>query len=190
MPATMTRLRGSSGNAAACAAFLILTASRSSEARGALWSEIDLDAATWTVPAERMKGSKLHRVPLAPAMVAMLAERKAASLPDATLVFEGGVKGKPLSDVALSKALHAAAGRSDVTIHGCRSTFRDWCGEVAGVPSEVAEAALAHTNPDKTERAYARSDFLDRRRLLMADWAEFCTNAADCAQKGNTVAAS
>ena len=174
MPAAMTTLRASKGTAAQCVAFLILTAARSSEARGAAWSEIDLAAATWTIPEGRMKGGREHRVPLAPAAVAILETMKAKARVGAALVFEGAVKGRPLSDVGLSKALHTAAGRSDVTIHGCRSSFRDWCGEAVTVPSEVAEAALAHTNPDKTERAYARSDLFDRRRELMGQWATFC----------------
>jgi integrase len=187
VPATMAALNASQGTAAACVAFLILTATRSAEARGTQWSEIDMANATWTIPAERMKSGKEHRVPLAVAALAILAVRQSARRLGAGLVFEGGVKERPLSDVGLSKALHTAAGRSGVTVHGCRSSFRDWCGEVATVPSEIAEAALAHTNPDKTERAYARSDLFEKRRELMADWAEHCTVPAEAEKKKEAV---
>ena len=174
MPAAMAKLPAGHGTSARCWAFLILTAARSLEARGARWGEIDMGNATWVVPAERMKSGVQHRVPLAPAALAILADMRARAAEGSELVFEGGVKGRTLSDVALSKALHVAAGRRDVTVHGCRSSFRDWCGEAVTVPTEVAEAALAHTNPDKTERAYARSDLFERRRKLMEEWADYC----------------
>jgi integrase len=174
MPATMARLTASKGTAARCLAFTILTAARATEAREARWDEIDVNGGLWTIAPSRMKGAREHRVPLAPAVLALLADMQAARIGDTPLVFPGAKKGRPLSDVAVSKALHLAAGRRDVTVHGCRSSFRVWCDEAAEVASEVAEAALAHVNPDKTERAYARSDHLDRRRDLMAAWAEHC----------------
>jgi integrase len=179
MPAAMARLSSSNGTAAKCVAFAILTAARSSEARGATWAEIaDLDgAAVWTVPSGRMKGDREHRVPLAPEAVAILR----AMLPlrgKADLVFPGGVTGRPLSDVSLSKAWHLAAGGKTVTVHGCRSTFRDFCGEAISVPREVAEKALAHANKDKVEAAYARSDLFDKRRELMNGWSDHCYSAA------------
>ena len=176
VPAVMGQLAASSGVSAKCAAFTILTAARPAEARGALWAEIDLDAGVWTVPAERMKSDRPHRVPLSSSALAILAVRQAVRRGDAELIFEGGKEGRPLSDVAVSKALHSAAGRADVTVHGCRSSFRDWCDDAAHAPSDLAEAALAHVNPDKTERAYARSDLFDRRKGLMEAWAVFCAS--------------
>lgn len=175
--AVMARLRESSGVGAAVLKFAILTAARSGEARGAVWSEIDLDAATWTVPAARMKGGRDHRVPLSDAALAVLrAMRPLRDAAHGDLVFPGARRGRPLSDVALAKAL-AAAGGGDATPHGCRSTFRDWCAEATGYPREVAEAALAHVNRDRVEAAYARTDHFDRRRRLMAEWAAFCARA-------------
>ncbi len=175
VPAAMAQLAQAAGVSAKCAAFTILTAARPAEARGARWDEIDLEAALWTVPAERMKSDRPHRVPLPAGALDVLAARQADCRDGAALIFEGGRQDRPLSDVAVSKALHAAAGRTDVTVHGCRSSFRDWCDDAAHAPADLAEAALAHVNPDKTERAYARSDFFDRRRGLMDAWAAFCT---------------
>jgi integrase len=127
----------------------------------------------WAVPPERMKAGREHRVPLAPQGVEILVAMLPLRQNDEDLVFPGGRADRPLSDVAVSKALRAAGGEG-VTVHGCRSSFRDWCGEAVAVPREVAEAALAHTNRDKVEAAYLRSDLFDRRRKLMADWADFC----------------
>ena len=174
MPKAMARLLESDGVSGQCAAFTILTAARPAEARGARWDEIDLAAGLWVVPAERMKSDRAHRVPLSACAVSLLVARQVARRQGAELVFEGGKQDRPLSDVAVSKALHLAAGRADVTVHGCRSSFRDWCDDAAHAPSDLAEAALAHVNPDKTERAYARSDLFDRRRGLMEAWADFC----------------
>jgi integrase len=173
LPAVMAKLSARNGTAARCLAFLVLTAARSGEAREARWSELDLDAAVWAVPPERMKAGREHRVPLAPQAVAILEAMLPLRQNDEDLVFPGGRAGRPLSDVAVSKALRAAGGVG-VTVHGCRSSFRDWCGEAVAVPREVAEAALAHTNRDKVEAAYLRSDLFERRRKLMADWADFC----------------
>jgi len=177
-PDTMGKLAESNGKAAPCLAFTLLTAVRPGEARGMRWTEVDLGDATWLIPPERMKAGRAHRVPLSAAALAILADMQVARRDGAELVFEGGKKDQPLSDVAVSKTLRAAAGRRDVTVHGCRSSFRDWCDEVASVPSEVAEAALAHVNPDKTERAYARSDLFERRRELMAAWTDHCTKVS------------
>ena len=148
--------------------FLVLTAARSGEVRGATWSEIDFDAAIWTVPAARMKANRDHRVPLSPAALDVLREAH-AHRDDSGLVFPS-VTGRPMSDMTIStmiKRLGIAA-----VPHGFRSTFRDWCGET-GVAREVAEACLAHVVKDKAEAAYARSDLLDRRREVMADWAKY-----------------
>ena len=174
----MARLAESQGTGARCLQFLILTAARSGEARGARWSEIDLDGGLWTVPAERMKAGRDHRVPLSEPALAILREMMALRRRPDGLVFPGGRPGAPLSDVALSKAL-AVAGGGDATVHGMRSTFRDWCAEATGAPSAVAEAALAHANRDRVESAYARTDHLDKRRLLMAAWSEHCLRSPD-----------
>lgn len=168
----MQQLRQSSGISARCLEFAILTAARSGEVRGARWQEIDMDHATWSIPGERMKAGREHRVPLSDAAMDVLRQMaKLGSEPDA-FIFPGGRTGSPLSDVAVTKAAHAAGG--DCTVHGFRSTFRDWCAESTNHPREVAEAALAHTVRDKTEAAYQRGDLLERRRRLMADWATFC----------------
>ncbi|MDA8049299.1 MAG: tyrosine-type recombinase/integrase [Rhodospirillales bacterium] len=176
--AVMAALATSNGTAARCLAFAILTAARSGEARGARWQEIDMDAALWTVPAERMKAGREHRVPLSAPALAILAEMMALRRKPGDLVFPGGRPGAPLSDVALAKALRAAGG-GDATVHGCRSTFRDWVAEATAFPREIAESALAHRNPDKTEAAYARSDHLERRRQMMNAWGEHCTRSPD-----------
>ena len=154
-----------------CLWFLVLTACRSGEARGMTWSEVDVDAAVWTVPGERMKSGKAHRVPLSRAAVAIL--EQARTLKDGSdLVFPSPAKpGAPLSDVSLIQALKRC--RIDAVPHGFRSSFRDWCSEVASAPYEVAELSLAHTVGNATERSYARSDLYEKRRELMTEWAAF-----------------
>ncbi|MGH7160875.1 MAG: tyrosine-type recombinase/integrase [Acetobacteraceae bacterium] len=175
------RLRKQHGMGAMAAEFAILTAARSGEVRGARWVEIDLANKTWTIPAERMKAGREHRVPLAERALEILHAvaplRKAAD----ALVFPGQVMRRPLSDVALSQVVKAAGGQ-ETTVHGFRSTFRDWCAEATAYPREVCEAALAHTNRDKTEAAYFRADLFERRRRLMAEWAEFCARPAIAAE--------
>lgn len=170
VPALMTKLRASAGTGARALEFAILTASRSGEARGAIWGEIDLDGALWTIPAMRMKSGKVHRVPLGKSVVAILREAKEVSLNE--FVFPGQRSGKPLSDMTLAKALSAAGG-GDFTVHGFRSSFRDWVAEETVFQREVAEAALAHAVGDETERAYRRGDALAKRRELMAAWEDF-----------------
>ena len=158
--------------------FLVLTATRSGEVRGASWSEFDVDAATWTIPDERMKGGREHRVPLSNRALAILEE--ARTLDDGSgLAFPAPTGRKPMSGSALSKLLRELG--IDAVPHGFRSTFRDWCSESARVPREVAEACLAHTVKG-VEGAYARSDLLDLRRKLMERWAAYL--AADA---GDTV---
>ena len=158
--------------------FLVLTAARSGEVRGASWSEFDMEAATWTIPSERMKGGREHRVPLSNRALAILEE--ARTLDDGSgLVFPALAGRTPMSDSALSKLLREFD--IDAVPHGFRSTFRDWCSESARVPREVAEACLAHTVKG-VESAYARSDLLDLRRKLMERWAAYL--AADA---GDTV---
>lgn len=170
VPELMRRLAESKGTAARCLAFLILTAARSGEARCTSWQEINLDAGIWTVPGARMKGGREHRVPLSDAAMAILREMLPLRHAADALVFPGGRPGRPLSDVALSKTLRVAGGGA-ATVHGLRSTFRDWAADT-GKPREIAEVALAHANRDRVEAAYARSDLIDRRRVLMAQWAD------------------
>jgi integrase len=168
--AFMQRLRQNSGISARCLEFLILTACRSGEVRGARWVEIDFDHALWTIPAGRMKGGREHRVPLSgPAMAAL---REMARFGGDGFVFPGQRDGAKLSDRTLMRTV-AAAGGNGVTVHGFRSTFRDWCAESTNHPRELAEAALAHALSDKVEAAYQRGDVLERRRRLMAEWAAF-----------------
>lgn len=176
MPAVMANLAGASGTSALCLRFLVLTAARSGEARGARWNEIDLQAKTWTIPAARMKAKQEHRVPLSDAAIEILTGLEPLKRKPDGLVFPGGRAGSPLSDVAVSKALAGAV--EGFTVHGCRSSFRDWCGESTNFPREIAEAALAHTNKDKVEAAYARTDHLEKRRKLMEAWARHCTTPA------------
>jgi integrase len=168
----MADLDQQDGTAAAVLRFAILTAARSGEAIGALWSEVDMQAAVWTIPPERIKSGKEHRVPLSDAAVAVL--REAAKLrrdgTDAP-VFPAARTGKPLSNMALLMLLRRM-GRDDLTAHGFRSSFRDWAAET-GQPNDLAEAALAHTL-GKVQAAYQRGDLLERRRKLMAAWATFC----------------
>jgi integrase len=150
---------------------------------GARWSEFDMQAATWTVPAERMKAGREHRVPLSDGALGVLREvAKLAHRSDPkAFVFPGGKVGKPLSSMALLMLLRRME-RGDLTAHGFRSTFRDWCAEATNYPREVAEAALAHTLRDKTEAAYQRGDLMEKRRRLMEEWAAFCARPAATAE--------
>jgi len=173
LPAVMSKLATGRGMAALALRFAILTAARSGEARGARWSEIDLAAKVWVVPGGRMKAGGEHRVPLSPAALAMLEAVKPLQAKADGLVFPGGKRGSPLSDVAISKALAAVA--DGVTVHGFRSTFRQWGAEATSYPGEVLEACLAHVNRNKVESAYQRSDFFEKRRRLMDLWAEYAT---------------
>lgn len=167
----MSTLAEAEGISPKAVRFACLTAARSGEVRNAVWSEIDMMVQTWTIPAHKMKAGKEHRVPLSAGAMAVLQEvlpfrdRLAGDL-----IFPGGKRGRPLSDVALSKALHNAAGTKDVTVHGLRSTFRDWAAEETDYPREVAEMALAHTISDKVEAAYRRGDLFDKRREMMTEW--------------------
>ncbi|WP_340162636.1 tyrosine-type recombinase/integrase [Neorhizobium sp. SOG26] len=171
VPAFMKKLAEVSGVSARALELTILTAVRSGEARGAVWPEFDLEEKLWTIPAVRMKSGKEHRVPLSDQAAALLTKMKKQAVND--LVFPGVRDKRPLSDAALAKALKAAGG-GVYTVHGFRSTFRDWTTEVAHAPREIAEAALAHAVGDAVERSYARSDALERRRQLMQQWADYC----------------
>jgi integrase len=179
VPGFMARLRGSEGVAARALEFAILTAARTGEVLGARWSEVDLEWAIWTVPEQRMKAGREHRVRLAPAAAellrALLPLRRAAGEPD-PLVFPGQRGARPLSIMAMAMLLRRL-GRGDITVHGFRSSFRDWAGEETHHAREVVEAALAHRLGDKAEQAYARGDLFLKRRALMEDWAAFCAAA-------------
>jgi integrase len=177
LPRVMATLLGSDAVSDRCLAFVILTAARSGEARGATWGEVDLAARTWTIPGERMKAGRAHRVPLSEAaMHVLMAVQPLQRGPD-SLVFPGAKAGRPLSDITLAAALRAAAGEG-FTVHGARSAFRDWIAEQTSYAREIAEAALAHTNRDKVESAYQRSDLIERRARLMQDWCDFLTRPA------------
>jgi len=153
--------------------FLILTAARSGEVRGARWSEFDLDAKCWDVPAGRMKAGVAHRVPLSDRAIQILERMKDFRRTDDSnaLVFEGRKQGSAISDMTLTMPFRRAG--IDVTIHGFRSAFRDWVAEATHYPRELAEKALAHTLRDATEAAYQRGDLLEKRRELMSAWASF-----------------
>lgn len=176
VPAFIQKLRGVRGVGALALEFTILTAARSGEVRGATWQEIDLDASVWTVPAERMKSGKVHRVPLSARPLEILESMRVDRIGD--LIFPGQRDKRPLSDMTLAKALKSAGGIG-LTVHGFRSAFADFVGEETNHQREVAEAALAHTVGDAVERAYRRGDALDKRRLLMLDWAQFCCTPAE-----------
>jgi integrase len=175
--AFMASLRSQEGHAARALEFLILTAGRTGEVIGVRWDEIDLAEGVWTVPASRMKTSKEHRVPLAPATIKLLKKQQAvAQSIDAKpkgFVFPGGRPGKPLSNMAILNLLQRMK-RDDLTAHGFRSTFRDWTAEQTHFPRDVAEMALAHTISDKVEAAYRRGDLFDKRCQLMDAWAAYC----------------
>lgn len=170
--AFMARLRAAEGMGARALEFAILTAARSGEVRGATWAEIDMDAAVWTVPAERMKMGKEHRVPLSAPALELL--RALPRTEEAKLVFPAP-RGGMLSDMTLSAVLR----RMDVPAvpHGFRSTFRDWCSERTNFPRDAAEMALAHAIGDKVEAAYRRGDLFAKRRRMMVEWAAFCAKA-------------
>lgn len=170
VPAFVGRLRAVEGVGARVLEFIVLTASRVVEATHAERSEFDLEKKIWTVPAERMKSGKEHRVPLTDRAVAIVTELDKTRT--CSLVFEGRVGKRPISPTGIAKAMKAANG-GDATTHGFRSSFRDWASEETQHQREVAEAALSHAVGDQVERAYRRSDALEKRRALMTDWATY-----------------
>jgi integrase len=180
VPAYFQILRETDSQSARALAFIILTATRSSEARGAKWDEIDLKAKVWTLPPERMKAGRQHRIPLSPEALKILKEVK--PLAQDGFVFPGMRKGRPISEGTVYKLLKDE--HKGATVHGFRSSFRDWCAEMTSYPREVAEAALAHVLTDKTEAAYQRGDIFDKRRRLMNAWAEYCLKSG---RRGNVV---
>ena len=173
--AFMQQLCNDKGVASRALELTVLTAARTNEVIQAEWSEFDLDLKTWTVPAERMKSKREHRVPLPDAAVLALKAVKGRSK---RYVFPGHKRGSHLSNMAMMQVLKRL-GRTGITVHGFRSTFRDWCAESTNYPSDVAEMALAHTLRDKTEAAYRRGDLFEKRARLMADWARYCSKIAE-----------
>jgi integrase len=169
VPSLLAALKEREGSAGKALQFLIYTAARTSEVLGARWSEIDFATATWTIPATRMKNRKPHRVPLAPAAIELL--RNCHTEPGNEHIFIGS-RGARLSDDALGRVLGRI--RCDFTVHGLRSSFRDFCAERTNFSSEICEAALSHATGSGVERAYKRTDLFDRRRKLMEQWATFC----------------
>lgn len=157
--------------------FAILTAARSGEVRGATWGEFDMDAKLWTIPADRMKASKEHVVPLCDRAMTIVGRTK--DLRTSDIVFPGR-KGDAMSDATMAKALRdAGVGRERGTVHGMRSAFRDWVSEETSFPSDVAEAALAHVIKNKVEAAYRRGSLLAKRREMMAAWANYCEGGSN-----------
>ena len=164
-------VRQQEGFAARALEFTILTATRTSEVTGAQWDEFDLKAGVWTIPAERMKAGNEHRVPLSPPALALLKTMSEIRLNE--WVFHGKHTGAHLSNMAMLELLKRME-RTDITVHGFRSTFKDWASERTNYPREVTEMALAHTIADQVEAAYRRGDLFEKRRTLMAEWAKHC----------------
>jgi integrase len=170
--AFIAELHEQEGIAARALEFAILTAARTGEVIGATWAEIDLEGRLWTIPAERMKAGKEHRVPLSDTAVAIL--RAMAEVRTGKHVFPGARDNRLLSQMAMLMLLRRM-GRDGLTVHGFRSAFSDWCAEQTTFPSEVREMALAHTVGDKVEAAYRRGDLFEKRRQLAQAWARYCT---------------
>jgi integrase len=188
VPAFMAELAKRQGVAAQALLFTILTAARSGETLGAHWGEIDFTKKVWNVPAARMKGGVEHVVPLVPAVLDLLARLPREAGGDG-FVFIGSRSGRGLSHTAMVDVL-AGMGRGDLTVHGFRSSFRDWAAEQTAFSHDVCEAALAHTVGDASERAYRRTKQLPRRRQLMDAWAAYCMTAPVVAAGSNVVAMS
>lgn len=185
VPAFLERLRGSDAMAARALEFNILCASRSGETIGAKWSEINFDAGVWVIPRQRMKAGKEHRVPLSKQAVALL-DRLKETREAKGYIFPGERKDKPLSNMAMAMLLKRL--KVAVTVHGFRSSFRDWAGDATSFPREVAEAALAHSVGNAVEAAYRRSDALERRRKMMQAWADYLDTKQARATKGKVLA--
>ncbi len=172
VPPFIAELSERDGIAAQALEFTILTAARTGEIIGATWDEIDLDGRVWTIPAGRMKANKEHRVPLSDRAYEIL---RALPRERANPFVFIGPRANGLSNMAMASVLKRM-GRSDITVHGFRSTFRDWAADLTGYPNHVAEQALAHTIGSAVERAYRRGDLFEKRVRLMADWSRFCLN--------------
>lgn len=173
LPAFMVDLRGRDAVTASALEFLILTAARTGEVLGAHADEIDLEKKVWTIPPERMKAGREHRVPLSPRAIEIVKGMQALGRPP--FLFPGPKPKAPLSSMAMAMLLRRM--KSNVTVHGFRSTFRDWASETTSFPHEVCEMALAHTIANKAEAAYRRGDLFEKRRRLMEAWAGYCASA-------------
>ena len=173
VPAFMKTLGQNDVIAARALKFTVLTACRTSEVIGAKWSEIDLAKAIWIIPAERMKAKCEHRVPMSKQVLALLGSLQPLKVGDDPWVFPGARKGRPMTNMAMLKLLERMK-KEDITVHGFRSTFRDWVSETTDYRREVAEMALAHTIESAVEAAYRRGDLFEKRAALMQDWANFC----------------
>jgi integrase len=171
VPSFISDLRSRQATAALALEFAILTAARSGEVLGARWNEFDLDRAIWIVPAERMKGAREHRVPLSPRALRIVTDLQDSRTND--FVFPGEKAGRPLSGMAMEMVLRRMKIQN-ATVHGFRSSFRDWAAECTNFPNEVCEAALAHVIENKAEAAYRRGDLFEKRRKLMDAWAAYC----------------
>jgi integrase len=182
LPDFMIALRAQEGVAARALEFTILTAARTGETIGATWHEPNLPEKLWTVPADRMKAAKEHRVPLSTRALAILREAESARVAGNDYVFPGGKRNKPLSNMGMAAVLRRM-GRGDITVHGFRSTFRDWAAERTNFPSDVVEMALAHVVGNKVEAAYRRGDLFEKRRRLMAEWASYCNTPTAVTRK-------
>ncbi len=169
VPAFYEGLLGQEGVGALALRFLLLTCVRSGEVRGANWTEVDFERRVWTIPAERMKVNKEHRVPLSPAVAALL-----SSIPAREGLLFPGAKGKPLSDMTLTAVMRRM--KIDAVPHGLRSSFRTWAADYTNHPREVCEQCLAHTTGSDVELAYQRSDLFEKRRQVMDEWASFATS--------------
>ena len=172
MPSFMAELRGKEGVYARALEFTILTTARTGETVGAQWSEFDLEAKVWTVPSERMKAGKEHKAPLSDRAARILSEIPRAG----DFVFRQARADHQISDGAMLQFIRRMRGHG-ATVHGFRSTFRDWAAEQTAYPNELCELALAHAVGDKTEKAYRRGDMMEKRKRLMADWAAYCERA-------------
>jgi len=173
VPAFLVRLRNKDLSASQLALeTLILTAVRSGEVRGARWSELNEDLTLWTIPGDRMKAGVDHVVPLSPQAADVFRRAQALAVEDCDLVFPSSMSATVLSDMALLELVRGMG--VGATVHGFRSSFRDWAAEETDVAREIAEAALAHTLQNKVEAAYRRTDFLNKRRSLMSAWADYC----------------
>lgn len=175
-PAFMSELRQCDAISGLALQVCILTAARSGEVLNARWDEVDFDKALWTIPADRMKAGREHRAPLSPPALTLL--RRLLDARTGDFVFPGQKAGRHLSVMAMTMVLRRMK-RTDITVHGFRSTFRDWAAEETDFPREIAEAALAHVVGDATERAYRRGDALEKRRALMVAWGEFLAISSD-----------
>jgi len=175
----METLRAETCTAARALELCILTATRTSEVIKAQWCEFDLSEGIWLIPAERMKARREHRVPLSPAAISIIETEKERAAND--WVFPGAHHGKHVSNMAMLELLRRL-GRTDITVHGFRSTFRDWVGETTAYPHEVAEMALAHAIANKAEAAYRRGDLFTKRAQMMNEWAAFCNLPAQGAK--------